>query len=45
MCEPRENESAEPVVHITSDRPVTVELIWDGGKQQKTVKILNGNAV
>lgn len=37
ICEARESEQNEPVVHIESDRPVTVQLIWDGGKHEKTV--------
>ena len=39
ICDQRQSESDEPVVHITSDRPVTVELIWDSGKQRKTVNV------
>ena len=39
ICEARENAQAEPEVHISSDRPVTVELLWDGGKRTKTVAV------
>ena len=39
LCEARKSERDEPVVQITSDRPVTVEIFWDGGKQKKTIKV------
>ena len=42
LCDERDIEQDEPVVHITSDRPVTVELFWNGGKQTKTIT-LKGN--
>ncbi len=40
ICEAREDVSEEPRVTITSDRPVTVEIIWDGGSQSKTVEVV-----
>ena len=39
LCSARKSIHDEPQVTITSDRPVTVELIWDEGKQSKTVTI------
>ena len=38
-CEARGSVSEEPRVEITSDRPVTVEIFWDGGNQSKTVSL------
>lgn len=35
ICEERGDVSDEPVVHIASDRPVTVEIIWNNGKKSK----------
>ena len=42
LCEARGSTAEEPQVHIESDRPVTVEIYWDGGRQSKTVT-LTGN--
>ena len=42
ICEARKSEQDEPVVHAASDRPVTIELFWNGGKQKKTLT-LKGN--
>ena len=39
LCEARKSIHDEPQVTITSDRPVTVELIWDEGKQSKTITV------
>lgn len=39
VCEERESESDEPTVHITSDRPVKVTIIWDNGKKEKSFKV------
>ena len=36
-CEARANAAEEPEVRIESDRPVSVEIFWDGGRQSKTV--------
>ena len=33
MCEARESRDAEPQVTVTSTAPVTVEIIWNGGKR------------
>ena len=33
VCEARASEFDEPQVTIGSDKPVTVEIIWDGGKK------------
>ena len=41
-CEARGRLSEEPKVEIKSDRPVTVEIFWDGGRQSKTVTV-SGN--
>ncbi len=38
-CEKRKNAAAEPQVTVTSDKPVTVRVFWDGGRQSKTVKV------
>lgn len=32
QCAGRENTEEEPQVEIRSDKPVTVEIFWDGGK-------------
>ena len=37
LCDARESEHDDPVVHITADRPVTVELFWDNGTKTKTI--------
>ena len=37
MCAGRGDVSEEPQVEIRSDRPVTVEIYWDGGSQSKTI--------
>ena len=42
LCEERGNISEEPQVQIKSDRPVTVEIYWDEGRQCKTVTV-SGN--
>ena len=39
ICEARESEQDEPAVHITSDRPVTVEIFWDKDRKTKTVRV------
>ena len=39
LCEARKSAQDEPTVRITSDRPVTVELYWDGGKQSKVLTL------
>lgn len=38
LCEKRESVHDEPVVKITSDRPVKVKLIWDNGKHSKIIE-------
>lgn len=30
LCEARNDESEPPVVHVRSDRPVTVDVVWNG---------------
>ncbi len=42
MCGARDSVSEEPQVEIRSDRPVTVQIFWDEGRQSKTV-IAGGN--
>lgn len=37
MCEARDSVSQEPQVTIQSDKPVTVQIFWDGGNQSKTI--------
>lgn len=37
LCEERVSAAEEPQVTVASDRPVTVEIYWDGGRQSKTV--------
>lgn len=37
VCEKRGSTAEEPQVRISADRPVTVEIFWDGGRQSKTV--------
>ena len=37
LCDARAAADEEPTVHITADRPVTVEIYWNGGKNKKTV--------
>lgn len=37
MCDSRSSTSEEPNVTITSDKPVTVQIFWDEGRQSKTV--------
>ena len=37
MCDARESEAEEPNVEIRSDKPVTVEIYWDEGRQSKVV--------
>lgn len=39
IADARESEEAEPVVHITSDRPVTVEIYWDHDQKRKTLTV------
>lgn len=36
ICEKRENENDEPVITIVSDKPITVNVYWNGNK--KTIK-------
>ncbi|MBQ7653828.1 MAG: glycoside hydrolase [Clostridia bacterium] len=38
LCEERNSEADEPVVHITSNRPVKVKIFWDNGKKSKVVE-------
>ena len=40
QCEQRENIADEPQVDIQSDNPVTVEIVWDEGRQSKTVSVV-----
>ena len=37
MCEARSDAAEEPVVTVRSDRPLNVEILWDGGKQSKRI--------
>ena len=37
QCSSRDNAAAEPEVEIRSDKPVTVEIFWNGGSQSKTI--------
>ncbi len=39
LCEARGSETEEPEVHITSNRPVTVEIYWNGDQQSKTIAV------
>ena len=39
LCAERGDISEEPQVEIRSDRPVTVEIFWDEGRQSKTVAV------
>ena len=39
ICEKRDSPHDEPVVTITSDKPVTVELFWDNDTKRKTLTI------
>ena len=39
LCEARDSTLEEPQVEVRSDRPVTVEIIWDGEKRSKTIHI------
>lgn len=38
LCDARENVHDEPVVHITSDSPVTIELFWDNDTKSKVIE-------
>ena len=37
ICEARKNTEDEPVITVESNIPVTVEILWDNGKQTKTI--------
>ena len=39
VCEARESDRDEPIVHVKSNRNITVQVIWDGGKKSKTLTI------
>lgn len=36
ICDARRSDGEEPVVHVESDRPVTVEVVWNGGRKTVT---------
>ncbi len=37
LCEARSSESEKPIIHVESDLPITVEILWNGQKE-----IING---
>jgi hypothetical protein len=37
-CEPRRSISEEPIVHVSSDTPVTLQLKWKGGTKTMSVQ-------
>ncbi len=39
LCAERGDASEEPQVEIRSDKPVTVEIFWDEGRQSKTIAV------
>lgn len=39
ICEKRASLSEKPMITVESDVPVTVEVIWNGGKEKETIKI------
>ena len=39
LCEARASSAEEPKTDIRSDRPVTIVIHWDEGKQTKTVAV------
>ncbi|MBQ7547614.1 MAG: hypothetical protein IJT41_11695 [Clostridia bacterium] len=39
LCQARASASEEPQVELHSDKPVTVEIYWNEGRQSKTLVI------
>lgn len=39
LCEARSSKEEEPFVRVTADRPITVEVIWQGGRKTVTAEI------
>lgn len=39
LCGERSSTADEPQVEIRSNRPVTVELYWDEGRQSRTITV------
>ena len=39
LCESRGSAAEEPQVEITADKPVTVEIYWNNGRNSKTVQV------
>ena len=41
QCAARESTASEPQVEIRSDKPVTVQIFWNGASQSKTITVGN----
>ena len=39
ICEERNSQKEKPQVKIESNIPVTVEIIWNSGKEKQTIEI------